>query len=205
MKSNQGSSTLLERARKLFHDRGILRPNELVRQGIPRKYLGLLESQGAVQKSDRGLYVATDHEYTQHHSLALVAKRMPNSVICLLSALSFHKMTTQSPHQVWVALKGHAWPTKMEHLKTRIIRLSGASFDTGITVVNIEGVPVKIYGPAKTVVDCFKFRNKIGLDIALEALRDFRSKKLGTMDELYSIAKTCREDKVMRPYLEALA
>jgi len=205
MKRKPKRSALLEKAINLFHDRGILRPNELVKQGIPRKYLRLLENQGTIKKSDRGLYVSTDHEYTEYHSLALVAKRMPNAVICLFSALSFHKMTTQSPHQVWVALKGNAWPIKMEHLKTRVIRLSGPSFDTGITIENVEGVPVKIYGPAKTVVDCFKFRNKIGLDIALEALRDFRSKRLGTLDELYSIAKICREDKVMRPYLEAVA
>ena len=131
-------------------------------------------------------------------------KRVPRGVVCLLSALQFHKLTTQAPSEVWLALDRKARAPREGGQPLRFVRMSGRALTEGIEDHRIEGVAVKVYKPAKTVADCFKYRNKIGLDVALEALRDYRQKHRAGMDELWRFAKICRVERVMRPYLEAL-
>ena len=136
--------------------------------------------------------------------MAEACKRSPNGVICLLSALRFHKITTQAPFEIWIALKGTAWHPKIDRPRIRFVRFSGPAFDTGIERHKIEGVSVKVYNPAKTVADCFKYRNKIGLDVAIEALRECRSEGKCSNDELWEYAKVCRVSRVIKPYMEAM-
>lgn len=142
---------------------------------------------------------------SENRTHAEVGKKVPHGVICLLSALRFHELTTQSPHQVWVALERSAWTTKVDHISLKIVRYSGEAFEKGHQEHLIEGVPVRITSPAKTVADCFKYRNKIGLDVALEALRDVLRKRLCTVEELMRFARICRVANVMKPYLESMA
>jgi predicted transcriptional regulator of viral defense system len=184
---------------------GILRPRDLADYRIPRTYLQRLEEQGLVVKETRGLYKLPDAKITEHHSLAEACKRVPHAVVALLSALQFHKLTTQAPPEVWLAIDWKARAPKEGVQPLRFVRMSGKALSDGVEERLIEGVTVKIYKPAKTVADCFKYRNKIGLDVAMEALRDYRQKYRGGMDELYRYARMCRVERVMRLYLEALA
>jgi predicted transcriptional regulator of viral defense system len=183
---------------------GILRPRDLASRSIPRTYLQRLHEQGLLVKEARGLYKLPDAEVTENHSLAEACKRVPRGVVCLLSALQFHKLTTQAPSEVWLALDRKARAPREGGQPLRLVRMSGRALTEGIEDHRIEGVAVKVYKPAKTVADCFKYRNKIGLDVALEALRDYRQKQRAGMDELWRFAKICRVERVMRPYLEAL-
>jgi predicted transcriptional regulator of viral defense system len=155
-------------------------------------------------KETRGLYKLPDAEVTENHSLAEACKRVPRAAICLISALQFHKLTTQAPSEVWLALDRKARAPREGGQPLHLVRMSGKALTEGVEEHRVEGVAVKIYKPAKTVADCFKYRNKIGLDIALEALRDYRQKHRSGMDELWRFAKVCRVERVMRPYLEAL-
>lgn len=184
---------------------GIMRPRDLKRIGIPQDYLWELQHRGQIERLGRGLYALPGTDVTEHHSLAEVCKRAPDAVICLLSALRFHGLTTQSPYEVWIALNRTAYAPKVEGLQLRVMRFSGPSFTEGIQKHTIEGVPVRVYGPAKTVADCFKYRNKIGQDVAIEALRDCLAKRKCTRDDLWRSAKVCRVANVMRPYLEVLS
>lgn len=193
-----------EQILKLVQEAGILRPRDLEAYGIPRGYLQRLHQRGLVDRSGRGLYRIPDAELTLNHSLAEASKRVPNGVICLLSALRFHEMTTQAPFEVWMAISPKARRPKLNYPPLRIVRFSGGSLTVGQEEHRIEGVPVRVYDPAKTVADCFKYRNKIGLEVALEALRDFWRERRGTVDELWRYAEICRVARIMRPYLESL-
>ncbi len=157
-----------------------------------------------VERVGRGLYVAADAQWTEHHSLAEVAARVPHGVVCLLSALSLHGLTTQAPSEVWLAVDRKARAPREAGLPIRLVRFSGAALTTGIEERGIEGVVVRVYSPAKTVVDCFRYRNKIGLDVAIEALHDSYRQRLATVDELWECASELRAASVMRPYLESL-
>jgi predicted transcriptional regulator of viral defense system len=148
--------------------------------------------------------MAADAELDRNHSLAEACKRVPHGVVCLLSALQFHELTTQAPFEVWLALGEKARLPRVEYPPLRIFRFSGPALTTGVEEHRVEGVPVKVYGPAKTVADCFKYRNKVGLDVALEALRDCWRQRRATMDEIWRAAQVCRVANVMRPYLESL-
>ena len=183
---------------------GILRPRDLEQHGLPRKLLYRLYEQGLLKRIGRGMYVAPDAEQTEHASLAEVSKRIPGGVVCLLSALRFHGLTTQAPRLVWLALVRKAWRPQIDALPIRLVRFSGKAFTEGIDQHTVDGVPVRVYNPAKTVADCFKYRNKIGLDVALEALRDARKQRKATMDELSHYAGICRMDRVMQPYMESV-
>jgi predicted transcriptional regulator of viral defense system len=149
----------------------------------------------------RGLYVVD----TKHHTLVEAAKRVPPGVICLLSALRFHGLTTQAPHQIRIAIGHKARRPRADHPPMRIAHFSGQALSYGVEENRLEGVTVRFFGPAKTVADCFKYRNKIGLDVAREALRDCYRRRKATMDELFAAAKVCRVTRVMQPYLESLA
>lgn len=182
----------------------MVRPRDLDAHGIPRIYLTRLVRRGLLERVGRGLYTLPDAEVSEHHSLAGAAKQVPHGVVCLLSALRFHELTTQNPFEVWMALHHKAWSPRSEALPLRIVRMSGAAFDSGVESHQIEGVTVRVYGAAKTVADCFKFRSKVGLDVAMEALRDYRRAYPAGMDDLWRYAKICRVSNVIRPYLEAL-
>ena len=183
---------------------GVLRARDLAVHHIAREYLTGLVKQGALQRHGRGLYTLPSAEITEHHSLVQVATRHPDAVVCLLSALSFHGLTTQSPSVVWIALPKSSRTPKLEYPPLKVCRYSEEAFAAGVTMHQFEGRTVKVYNPAKTVVDCFKFRNKIGLDIAIEALRDVWRQKKATMDQIEKYAIICRVSRVMRPYLETL-
>lgn len=198
------STSHTERVLALALLKGVLRPRDLEAEGIPREYLSRLHRRGELERVGRGLYVASSVDPTRHRTLAEVGKRIPRGVVCLLSALQFHELTTQMPHQVWLALENKAWHPQVA-LPVRIYRFSGEAFTSGVETHQIEGVTVKVYSPAKTVADCFKFRNKIGLDVALEALRDCKRQGKCSNEDLWRFAKVCRQTKVMKPYLEALA
>lgn len=194
----------VERVMELVRTTGVLRPRDLSARGINPKYLHRLHRAGVLERVGRGLYVPVDAELTEHHTLAEVCKRVPQGVVCLLSALRFHDLGTQNPWEVWLALDRKAWPPHEPNLPLRIVRFSGEALTAGIDEHTLEGVPVRVYNPAKTVADCFKYRNKIGLDVALEALHDAWRRRAVTMDELWSYARIDRVANVMRPYLESV-
>ncbi len=193
-----------ERVLELARRAGLLRSSDLDAEGIPREYLRRLLGDGLLDRTGRGIYVVAGSKPTPNHTLAEVCKRVPHGVVCLLSALQFHELTSQAPFEVWLAIGEKARLPKVDYLPLRVVRFSGRASEHGIEEHRIEGVVVKVYGPAKTIADCFKYRNKIGLDVALEALRDCWKKRRATMDELWASAAVCRVANVMRPYLESL-
>ena len=199
MSKNSPENQVLELAQQ-----GLLRVCDLTSRGLHPEYLRRLYQKGLVRREGRGLYIAADAEISVHYGLAQVAKRVSHGVICLLSALSFHEIGTQLPHQVWMAIDRRAARPKMQFPPLRVMRFSGAALTEGIETYQIEGVSVQIFNPAKTVADCFKYRNKIGLDIALEALKECILDRRTTMDDLWHFAKVCRMTNVMRPYMEAI-
>jgi predicted transcriptional regulator of viral defense system len=186
--------------------KGAICPKEIEKMGISRQVLYRLYQEGRLTRIARGTYSIQDVEPTEHHTSVQVAVTFPNSVICLLSALQFHNLTTQMPHKVWIALNRETdrRSRKSSGLPVSIVRFSGDSFSEGIETHNIEGVDVRIYSAAKTVADCFKYRNKIGLDIAIEALADCIRQTKATRDQIWHFAKICRVSKVIRPYMEAI-
>ena len=187
----------------LLRKGGILRSRDLAAHGIARQYLRRLQERGLLERVGRGLYRLPTAEATENHSLAMACKQVPHGVVCLLSALRYHGITTQAPHEVWLAIATTARRPRPGELPLRFVTFSGKALAAGIEEHTIEGVPVRVYGAAKTVADCFKYRNKIGKDVALEALRDYRRKYRAGMDELWRFAKICRVANVMHPYLEA--
>ncbi|MCX6960476.1 MAG: type IV toxin-antitoxin system AbiEi family antitoxin domain-containing protein [Verrucomicrobia bacterium] len=190
---------------KAFKEAPVQRMRDLESLGLSRPRVRSLVDQGVLEKASRGLYILRSADVSENRTLAEIGKKVPLGVICLLSALRFHNLTTQAPHQVWVALERSAWAPKVEHLNLRIVRFSGNAFEEGHQEHIIEGVYVQITSPAKTIVDCFKYRNKIGLDVPLEALREVRLKHLYSTDELMHFARICRVANVMKPYLESMA
>jgi predicted transcriptional regulator of viral defense system len=193
-----------QRVLRLVRRLGIVRPRDLRAHGLPGEALWRLARRGLVEQRSRGVYALADHEFTEHHSLAEAAKRVPQGVICLLSALRAHDLTTQLPHEVWIAIDRKARLPKSGAAKLRVVRFSGKALTEGVERRTIEGVTVPVYNVAKTVADCFKYRNKIGLDVALEALREAWRARRCTSQELWKYAEICRVANVMRPYLESL-
>jgi predicted transcriptional regulator of viral defense system len=196
-------SRIAARVLALARRAGVLRVRDLTARGINPEYLRRLCRQERLVRTGRGLYIPAGVELSAHHSLAEAAKRLPRGVICLLSALRFHEIGTQSPREVWVAIDNRAKQPRASAPPLRIVRFSGAALTSGVERHLIDGVPVRIYNPAKTVADCFKYRNKIGLDAALEALRDCLRRRKASADELWRYARVRRVANVMRPYLEA--
>ncbi|MQA91096.1 MAG: transcriptional regulator [Gemmatimonas sp.] len=184
--------------------RGLVRPRDLERAGLPTAVLYRLRDQGEVEQVGPGLFRHPDAAITEKHTYAETAKTVPGGVVCLLSALSFHEIGTQMPHEVWLALRAHSKRPTTTAVPLRIVWFTGDAFTEGVETHTVERMPVKVYSPAKTIADLFKFRNKVGVDVAVEALRDAWSRRLVTMDEMLRFAKICRVEKVMRPYLEAI-
>jgi len=189
----------------LIRSAGIVRRAELEALGVPASSLYRLVSEGRIVRLDRGLYAAAEHEPTAEHALSLVAKRAPAGIICLLTALRFHGLTTQAPAEVWIALPEKARRPRLAYPRLRVARFSGDALTEGVETHRIEGVDVRIYAAAKTVADCFKYRNKVGIDVAVEALRDFGLRYRGRATELAHYARICRVTRVMQPYLDATA
>lgn len=188
----------------LAHSQGLLRPHDVEACGFSRMALSTLARQGKLIRLCRGLYALPDRPVSEHTTLAEVASKYPNGVVCLLSALQFHGLTTQSPFEVWVAIPNKARAPKMDYPPLHIVRFSGDALTSGVEEHRVDGVTVRVTSVAKSVADCFKYRNKIGLDVALEALREAWNAKRVNMDELWHCAQICRVANVMRPYLEAL-
>ncbi|MEJ2585997.1 MAG: type IV toxin-antitoxin system AbiEi family antitoxin domain-containing protein [Deltaproteobacteria bacterium] len=204
MTDTQATETIVQRVLAIAKQVGVIRPRDLEAHGIPGSYLSRLAGRGLLEKVGRGLYRSPDAEVTEHHSLVEAIKAAPNAVVCLLSALRFHALTTQAPFQVWLALPERAWRPKIESLPIRFVKFSAASFEAGIEEHMVEGVQIRVYSAAKTVADCFKYRNKIGIDVALEAIRECWQNRQCSADELTHYGKICRVWNVMRPYIEAI-
>lgn len=198
------SASAEKRVLDLARKGGILRPRDLQTKGLPKDYLWRLHKQEKLEKVGRGMYAMPGAALSEHQTVVQAALRVPHGVVCLLSALRFHDVTTQSPFEIWMAIDVKARAPKEEIIPLRIVRFSGKALTTGVEAHSIERVTVRVYNPAKTVADCFKYRNKIGLDVAIEALRDCWRKKKATSDELWHYAKVCRVARVMRPYLESV-
>ena len=191
---------ILELARQM----GIIRPRDVEVEGIHREYLLRLYRVGELVRVGRGLYALPGAQTSEAISLAEVAKRVPSAVICLISALQFHNLTTQIAHRVWIAIENKKWEPKFDFPPLELVRFTGRAFSFGIEEHEVNRVSVKVYSSAKTVADCFKFRNKIGMDVAIEALRETWRSRKATIDELWEAAKVCRVANVIRPYLEAI-
>jgi predicted transcriptional regulator of viral defense system len=198
-KPHGAEEKVLALARKV----GVLRPRDLRAHGIPRVVLTRLHRKERLKRVGRGMYVLPEADLSEHHSLAEACKRVPHGVVCLLSALRFHGLTTQSPFEVWMAIDVKARKPNLETPPLRIVRFSGKALVYGVEEHQVEGVTVRVTSPAKTVADCFKYRNKIGLDVAVEGLRDYRRARK-SLDEVWKAAEACRVASVIRPYLEAL-
>jgi predicted transcriptional regulator of viral defense system len=183
---------------------GLIRPRDLAAQGLPTIALSRLVREGQLQRVGRGLYAALDRPVSEHGALAEVASKHPSAIVCLLSALRVHDLTTQSPFEVWLAIPNKARVPKLDYPPLRIVRFSGAALNDGIEVHPIDGVAVRVTSVARTVADCFKFRNKIGLEVALEALQEAWRARRVSMDDLWRFAAVGRVANVMRPYLESL-
>ncbi len=184
---------------------GVFRPSDIEAIGLPRQRLYSFLKEGRVEKVSRGVYVASHHPFTEHHSLALVGRRVPHAVVCLLSALRFHGLTTQMPSHIWIALPEKARRPRLESKRLSVCRFSDHALTDGVETHVIEGVPVRITTPARTVADCFRYRNKIGIDVAVEALKDFTQRHRGGANDLASYAKDRRVSRVMKPYMDAIA
>jgi len=189
---------------EMARNAGVVRAREIRQAGFHSEYLRRLCRIGRLIRTGRGLYVPADTDFTEHHTLAEACKRVPHGMICLLSALSYYEIGSQNPHEVWMALDRGVRRPKVDYPPLRIFRFSGKALKEGVEKIRIEGVSIQIYNPAKTVADCFKYRNKIGLDAAIEALRECRRERRCTNDDLWRYAKICRVANVMRPYLEAV-
>ena len=163
-----------------------------------------LTDKGELVQVSRGIYRVAKAPLESHEDLAIVALKKPDAVICLLSALRFHELTTESPGSVWIAVKKNSRAPRIDTLQLRVHYFSGPAFQEGVEVHEIAGVPVRIYSVAKTVADCFKFRNQIGTKTAVEALKEAWEKRKVKGDDLYRFARTCRVLNIMRPYLEGV-
>lgn len=184
--------------------RSVVRPRDLVAEGLPKDYLYQLAKEGLVEQLGRGLYQLPGSDISEWTSYVEVQRQVPKGVFCLLSALVFHQFTTQNPHELWVAIPNKAWRPQVDYPPVRYITMSGSALEQGIETHCIEGVDIKVYSAAKTVADCFKFRKRVGLDVAIEALKEGWRLKKFTMDELMHSAQVCRVTNIIQPYAETI-
>ena len=198
------STTLEQQVLRLARARKLLRARDVSQQGLPTIVLTRLVQTGKLERLARGLYGIPGARISEHRSLAEVSARVPKGVVCLLSALRVHEIGTQAPHEVWIAIPPHMVSPRLDQPAIRVVRMSDAALADGVVRMKIDGVSVPVFNAARTVVDCFRFRNKIGLDVALEALRDGWSRRKFTLDDLWRYATRGRVANVMRPYIEAI-
>jgi predicted transcriptional regulator of viral defense system len=190
---------------KLAKNKKIIRYSDLISEKIPTVYLNRQVKEGNLIKLGRGIYALPETEFDENQTLLEVSHLVPKGVFCLLSALRFHNMTTQNPFEVWLAVDRNSAVPKIGSVQTRIFRMTGNAFSQGIEEDPVEGGTIRVYSPAKTVADCFKYRNKIGLEVAIEALRDCVKNKKATIDEIWHFAKINRVANVIMPYLSSLS
>lgn len=189
----------------LLQQQGLLRASDLDAIGVPRVVLSRLTASGQLERVGRGLYrLPGSSTASEHESLAAVAVKVPQAVFCLLTALQFHELTTQLPRQIWIAMPRGSHVPRIDYPPLKMVQMAGDTYLAGIEEHERDGIKLRVYGIAKTVADCFKHRNKIGLDVALEALKEVRAKRKTSADDLWRYAKICRVANVMRPYLEAI-
>lgn len=195
----------VEEAKSLFsRHSGLLRTSQALRAGVHPRTLYAMREAGIVERLGRGLYRLATLPPLGNPDLVSVALKVASGVICLVSALAYHEITTQIPHEVYLALARGAKPPRLDHPPIRVFWFTGRAFTEGIETHEVDGTPLHVYGPEKTLADCFKYRNKIGLDTAIEALKLYRERKPVRVDDLMRFAGVCRVEKVIRPYLEAL-
>ncbi|MFH0946513.1 MAG: type IV toxin-antitoxin system AbiEi family antitoxin domain-containing protein [Planctomycetota bacterium] len=202
---SSSSITPEETAIALLERVGIARAKDFEEQGLLPAHVSTLRERGIIERVGHGLYRLPGAELTEHHTLAIAASKSPSAVVCLLSALRFHDLTTQAAYEVWLAIARGARTPRLEYPPLTVIRMSETSFAHGVEEHNVEGVRVRVFSATKTVADCFKFRSRIGLEVAIEALQDFRASRNGSMDDLWNVAEACRVQRVIRPYMETLA
>jgi len=198
------ANTHSQRVLDLASHKGLLRASDLDAIDAPRVVLTRLTAAGQLEKVGRGLYRLPDSHGSEHESLVAVATKVPQAVFCLLTALQFHELTTQLPRQVWIAMPRGSHAPRIDYPPIKMVQFTGNAYTAGIEEVECDGVKLRVYGVAKTVADCFKHRNKIGLDVALEALKDARNRSKTSVDDIWRFAKVCRVANVMRPYLESI-
>jgi predicted transcriptional regulator of viral defense system len=187
-----------------FSPKALVRAADLEAAGYTRFQIPALLRRGELARMSRGLYYWTNAPLSSHSTIASVAKLVPNGIICLLTALRFYEIGTQNPGSIWVALPSNYHTPKLSDISLSAVHFGGIFRKVGVRDVEIDGVPVKITNPVRTVIDCFRFRNKIGLDVAIEALEEGIRKKMFTSDELVKMAQQCRIYAVMKPYMEAI-
>ena len=184
--------------------KGVLRTRDVCAAGESRVTLAKLVRDGLLSKLGRGLYALPDRPLSEYGALAEVSAKSDQGVMCLISALRFHELTTQQSSEIWLAIPHKAHPPKLDYPPLRVVHMSGEAMTAGIESANVAGASVRVFCVAKTVADCFKFRNKVGLDVALESLNEAWMARRVTMEELWRYAQICRVANVMRPYMEAL-
>lgn len=190
--------------RDLFDATGTVRSETLVTAGLTRTALSRLVAAGALMRVARGVYALPDFEPGEHVTIAMVAARVPGAVFCLLTALRVHELTTQAPFEVWIAIANKSRVPRLDYPPLRVVRFSRELMEAGVEDRRVEGASIRVTSVARTVADCFKFRNKVGLDVALEALREARRTRAAAADDLWRFAELNRVTAVMRPYLEAV-
>jgi len=204
-KKKHDANSRFTRAATIFENHGgILRTAQALKAGIHPKTLYAMRDSGVLEMISRGVFRLSDSPPLSNPDLVTVAARVPTGVICLISALSFHEITTQIPHDVHVALPRGAEEPRLDYPPIRTYRFTGEAFTAGVDAYDIDGVSISIYNPEKTLADCFKFRNKVGLDTVVEAVRFYRERRSIKVDDLMRYAKICRVNRVIRPYLEAI-
>ena len=204
-KKKHDANSRFTRAATIFENHGgILRTAQALQAGIHPKTLYAMRDSGVLERISRGVFRLSDSPPLSNPDLVTVAARVPSGVICLISALSFHEITTQIPHDVHVALPRGAEEPRLDYPPIRTYRFTGEAFTSGVDAYDLDGVSISIYSPEKTLADCFKFRNKVGLDTVVEAIRFYRERRSIKVDDLMRYAKICRVNRVMRPYLEAI-
>ncbi|MFA6302801.1 MAG: type IV toxin-antitoxin system AbiEi family antitoxin domain-containing protein [Legionella sp.] len=183
---------------------GVFRISELAKKGITRATVSRLVSENKLEKLAPGLYCLPETEFSEKESLIIIASRAPQAVFCLLTALQIHDLTTQLPRKVWIAMPKGSHTPKMDYPPLKMVQYSADAFREGVEIIESDNIKLSVYNIAKTIADCFKHRNKIGLDVAIEALKEAYTKNKVTVDELWHYAKICRVANVMRPYIEAI-
>ena len=198
------TNTHTQRVLDLVNQKGLLRPSDLDAIAAPRVVLTRLRNAGLLEQLGRGVYRLPGSQVSEHESLLTVATKVPQAVFCLLTALQFHELTTQLPRQVWIAMPRGSHAPRLGYPPIKMVQFSGDAYTAGMEDVECDGIKLRMYGVAKTVADCFKHRNKIGLDVALEALKDARAHNKASVDDIWRFAKVCRVTHVIRPYLESV-
>ena len=198
------NKTYVERVLELASQKEIIRLRDLKEIDIPRIVLTRLIRSGQLEKIARGLYCVPNKPVTENSNLVTIAIKIPQAIFCLLTALQIHEITTQLPRQIWIAMPRGSHVPKLDYPPIKMIQCSANIYSIGVETIEYDKQTIRVYSPAKTVVDCFKYRNTVGLDVAIEALREVRAQKKATADELWHFAKIGRVTNVIRPYLEVI-